>query len=150
MTSEERQRFNEILAEAGIEPAELTTTGREVLAVLAAGGQFICKGICDLVAAARRSGYAEADEMADRYEDGVPFFRHDATVTVTVSAAELAERGMPDEAVIGVAWDLGDECIAHALAGSAKRAAAGPDDRGILIYRGWWLDCLICMAEAAR
>jgi hypothetical protein len=150
MSGEERQRFNEVLAEAGIEPGELTTTGREVLAVLAAGGQFICRGIGDLVAAARRAGYAEAEEATDRYEDGVPFFRHDATVTVTVSAAELAEQGMPDDAVIGVAWDLGDECVLHALAGAAKRAAAGPDGRGILIYRRWWLDCLICLAEAAR
>jgi hypothetical protein len=148
MSSEDRRRFDGILAEAGVEPGELTTTGREVAAMLAAGGQFICKGICELVAAARRAGYAEAEDTADRYEDGVPFFRHDATVTV--SAAELAEHGMPDQAVIGVAWDLGDECIFHALAGAAKRAAAGPDDRGILIYRGWWLDCLICMAEAAR
>jgi hypothetical protein len=90
------------------------------------------------------SGYAEGKEAADSYEDGVPFLRHDATVTVTVSASELAEYGMPDDAVIGVAWDLGDECIAHALAGAARRAGAGPDDRGLLIYQGWWLDCLIC------
>jgi hypothetical protein len=122
ITSEDRRRFNEILAEAGIEPAELTTTGREVLAMLAAGGQFICNGICDLVAAAHRAGYAEAEETVDRFEDGVPFIRHDSTVTVTVTAAELAEHGMPDDNVIGVAWELGDECILHALAGAAERA----------------------------
>jgi hypothetical protein len=142
MSSEARQRFDEVLAEAGIESAELTTTGREVLAMLAAAGRFTCTGVCDLVAAARRVG----EEAADHYEDGVPFFRHDATVTVTISAAELAKRGMPDEGVIGVAWGDGDQCIRHALAGSKDRAATNPDDRGILLYKGWWLDCRTCTA----
>jgi hypothetical protein len=146
MSSEDRRRFDEILAEAGIEPGELTTTGREVTAMFATAGRFTCTGVCDLVAAARRAGYAEAEETADRYEDGVPFFRHDATVTVTVTAGELAERGMPDEAVIGVAWSDGDQCVRHARAGAAGRAATNPDDRGVLIYRGWWLECRTCTA----
>jgi hypothetical protein len=146
MSTEARKRFDEVLAEAGIEPAELTTTGREVLAMLATAGRFTCMGVCDLVAAARRSGEAAAEEAADRYEDGVPFFRHDATVTVTVSAAELAERGMPDEAVIGVAWGDGDQCIRHALAGANERASTNPDDRGIVLYKGWWLECHTCRA----
>jgi hypothetical protein len=102
--------------------------------------------VCDLVAAARRAGYAEAEETADRYEDGVPFFRHDATVTVTVTTGELAERGMPDEAVIGVAWGDGDQCVRHALAGAAGRAATNPDDRGVMLYQGWWLECRMCTA----
>lgn len=144
MSSEDRRRFNEILAEAGIEPGELTTTGREVAAMLATAGRFTCTGVCDLVAAARRAGYADAEETADRYEVGVPFFRHDATVTVTVGAAELAERGMPDEAVIGVAWGDGDDCVRHALASARDRAATNPDDRGVLLYRGWWLECRMC------
>lgn len=152
MSAEERQRFNEILAAAGgVEPAELTTTGREVLAVLAAAGSFMFAGICELVTAAYQAGYRDGDDEADRYEDGVPFFRrHDATVTVTVSPSELVDHGMPDEAVTGVAWELGDECIAHALTGAGPRAEGGPDDRGMLIYRGWWLDCLMCRAEAER
>jgi hypothetical protein len=153
MTREERERFAEFLAAAGgIEPAELTAAGREVLAVLASAGRFMVAGVCDLVATAYRAGYAEAEETADRYEDGVPFFRHDAAVTVTVSAAELAGRGMPDDAVIGVCWveTGGDECIAHALAGAAKRAAGRPDDRGLVLYRGWWLDCAVCQAKAQR
>jgi hypothetical protein len=146
MSTEARQRFDEVLAEAGIEPGELTTTGREVLAMLATAGRFTCTGVCDLVATARRAGEADAEEAADCYEDGVPFFRHDATVTVTVGAAELAERGMPDKAVIGVAWGDGDQCIHHALAGANERAATNPNDRGILIYRGWWLECRTCTA----
>jgi hypothetical protein len=151
MTGEERQRFAEILAAAGgVEPGELSTTGRAVLGLLARSGDSMVEGVCNLVAAAYRAGYAVAEEVADRYEDGVPFFRHDATVTVTVSASELVEHGMPDNAVIGVAWELGDECIAHALAGAERRAEGGPDDRGVLIYPGWWLDCLICRAEAER
>ena len=109
MSSEDRRRFDEISAEAGIEPGELTTIGREVLAMLAPVGRFTCTGVGDLVAAARRTGYAEAEDAADRYEDGVPFVRHDATVTVTVTAVEPAERGMPDDAVIGVAWADGDQ-----------------------------------------
>ena len=151
MTAEERQRFNEILAAAGgIEPAELTATGRSVLALLARSGEVMAEGLRNLVATAYHSGYCAGVEGADTYEDGVPFYRHDETVTVTVSASELVERGMPDEAVIGVAWHLGDECIAHALAGAARRAASTPHDRGTLIYRGWWLDCLMCRAEAER
>lgn len=151
MTTEARQRFNEILAAAGgIEPAELTATGQSVLALLARSGEVMAEGLRNLVATAYQCGYSAGVEGADTFEDGVPFFRHDATVTVTVSAAELVEHGMPDEAVIGVAWNLGDECITHALAGSARRAATTPDDRGTLIYRGWWLDCLICRAEAER
>jgi hypothetical protein len=63
---------------------------------------------------------------------------------VTVTAAELVERGMPDESVTGVAWADGDECIRHALAGAGKRATGQPDDRGILLYKGWWLDCDTC------
>jgi len=77
--------------------------------MLAAAGRFTCTGVCDLVATARRAGYAEAEETADRYEDGVPFFRHDATITVAISVVEQAERGMPDDAVIGVAWGDGDQ-----------------------------------------
>ena len=146
MSSEARRRFDEILAEAGIEPGELTTTGREVAAMFATAGRFTCTGVSDLVAAARRAGYAEAEDAADRYEDGVPFFRHDATVTVTVTASELAERGMPDDAVIGVAWGDGDQCIHHALAGASEQAATNPDDRGVLVYRGWWLECRMCTA----
>jgi hypothetical protein len=144
MSSEARQRFDEVLVEAGIETGELTTTGREVLAMLAASGRFTCTGVSDLVAAARRAGHAEAEETGDRFEDGAPLFRHDATITVTVSAVELAERGMPDDTVIGVTWGDGDQRLRHALAGAAGRAAMNPDDRGVVVYRGWWLDCTAC------
>ena len=146
MSVDQRQNFNWILEEAGIEPAQLSVTGREVVAVLANAGQFICEGVRNLVAAARRSGFAEADEAADRHEDGVPFFRHDTTVTVTVTASELAERGMPDDAVIGVAWADGDECIRQALARAGEQAVSNPDDRGILLCKGWCLECRTCTA----
>jgi len=55
---------------------------------------------------------------------------------------------MPDDAVIGVAWADRDECIRHALAGATRRSSTNPDDRGVLLYKGWWLDCRTCMAAA--
>jgi len=149
MDSLGRQRYAEIFAAAGlVEPVDLSELGREVLELLARAGEPTVAGVCNLVAAAYRAGYEDGDDAADRYVDGVPFFRHDETVTVTVSPAELVAHGMPDPAVIGVVWELGDECIAHALAGAARRAEAGPDDRGMLLYRGWRVDCLMCRAEA--
>jgi hypothetical protein len=143
MSVVQRERYWRLLAAAGVEPGDLSLPERQVLADLASCGERTCEGVCDVVTEARRVGFAEGEEATDRYEDGVPFFRHDATVTVTITAAELAERRMPDESVIGVAWADGDECIRRALAGASERASR-PYDRGILLYKGWWLDCHTC------
>ena len=80
MTTEERQRLNEILAAAGgLEPAELTTTGLSVLTLLARSGEVTADGLRNLVATAYQCGYSAGVEGADTYEDGVPFYRHDET-----------------------------------------------------------------------
>lgn len=150
MGSLQREHYWRILAAAGVEPGDLSTAGRRVLVQLADLGEGVCEGLCDLVGEARRVGFADGEDTAYGYEVGVPFFRHDATVTVTVAAGELAERGMPDGAVIGVAWADGDECIRHAVAGARQRAAINRDDRGVLLYRGWWMECGTYAAEGAR
>ena len=49
----------------------------------------------DLVTVAPLGDYTEAEETADRGEDGVPLVRRDETVTV--AASEPAERGTPDK-----------------------------------------------------
>lgn len=148
--STQRGRYWRILAAAGVEPGDLPAAGRRVLVKLADLGEGVCEGLCDLVSEARRVGFADGEDTAYGYEVGVPFLRHDATVTVTIAAGELAERGLPDGAVVGVAWAEGDQCIRHALAGAGQRAATNPDDRGILLYKGWWIECGTCIGEVAR
>jgi hypothetical protein len=69
MSVEQRERYWQILAAAGVEPGELSLTDRQVQADLASYGERICEGLCDVIAEARRVGFTEGAETTDRYED---------------------------------------------------------------------------------
>jgi hypothetical protein len=143
MSPTQQTHYDQIIAAAGVPPRALSDTAGLVLRWVAAGDSTMCGGLVELLERVRDAGFHEAEAFAM-----YPLYGVGETVAVTVTVAELAERGLPDGAV-GVGWADRDECVRHALEAAGHCSAWDRNVRGIVMFKEQGLDCDVCRKSSA-